>query len=78
MLKVFNPRLKVVELEEIQPPMEYGFKDFNRNIWTNPEVDFYNLCTNEINRATYEPEREALLDRRHAHFNAIIYSRLEA
>ena len=30
--------------------------------------DSYNRYTLEINRATYLPERETLLDRRHAYF----------
>ena len=57
---------------EQQPMMEYGFIDLAGNTWRNIQVDNYNRYTNDINRATYEPDREAFLDRRHQYFRQVV------
>lgn len=41
---------------------------FGRVPWSNAQVDAYNRYSKEIDRATYLPDRNAMLDRRHAFF----------
>lgn len=67
-VNVFCPTQKHTLTFEQQPLIPYGFKAFGRVPWTRSQVDNYNRYTLEINRATYLPERETLLDRRHAYF----------
>lgn len=67
-IRVFCPVKRQSLTFAEQPLITYGFKAFGRVIWTRSQVDNYNRYTREINRATYLPERETLLDRRHAYF----------
>ena len=51
-----------------QPMIQHGFVDMNNHTWCDAWVDSYNRYTEEVNLATYNADRELLLDNRHKFF----------
>jgi len=67
-VSVFCPQSKKILSFEKQVMIAYGFRAFGRILWSDAQVDNYNRYTHEINRATYLPDRDILLNRRHSYF----------
>jgi hypothetical protein len=64
----YCPECKAKLSFNAQPGLCVPFKAFGQVPWNHAQIAQYNRYTEEVNRATFLPERETLLNRRHAFF----------